>query len=232
MKRIIFLVAALLTVFSGIAAVTAYEGHQVDVKAHVENALMVNTAEVDFGTTFPEEVIEAQFYVGLSESFRTQLGYSSVQYKMYWEPKSTIGHTVGIDDIGNDGFFIPIWPHIAVQNDGVDFPRTAYVNKGNGIMEIGAGDLNKSDTCDTIHFLFTPPVFQGWYNAATDALNGNPVPVVLGPDYFYTTVETFACLTVDQGVIPGVAVPKTDLGSNFKIQVVNIVGEGNFNHPQ
>jgi len=222
MKKIIFLVAALLTVFSGIAAVTAYEGHMVDVKAHVENALMVSTAELNFGTVFPQEKLENQFYVGLSESFREQKRYSSVDYKMYWEPKPLEEGAWAPE--GWD-VFQAIWPYIVVQNDGVDFPKSAYVDKGNGIVEIGSSSLNKSDLCDTIHFVLDPPVFDKWYNKATDDLNGKTPSGILQAGQYYTTTETFGCLDVDGEEIPGVLVPQTDLGSNFKIQVTDVIGE-------
>jgi hypothetical protein len=215
MKKVIFLVAALLTVFSGIAAVTAYEGHAVDVKAHVENALMVETYEVNFGTVFPEADLETQFRVGLSESFVKQERYSTVKYNMYWEPKPI---EQGYTDLDKDGYFEAIWPSIAVQNDGVDFPIKDYKDMGNGIMYIGKATLSDTaeDACDTIHFILTPPVFEGYYNAATDALIGMPVPAILEEGEFYVTEETAVC-----GFKANV--PHADLGSNFKIQVTGIV---------
>ena len=223
MKKVIFLVAALMAVFSGIAAVSAYEGHQIDVKAHLENALMVEKYEVNFGTVFPQEALETQFRVGLSESFVAQTRYSSVKYNMYWEKKAV--HQGTIDPDG-DGFFLPIWPYIEVQNDGVDFPKAAYVDKGNGIWLIGAATLNRtSDACDEIHFILDPPVFDKWYNAATDTLIGKTPSGILtngaagvADDQYIVTEETAVCGFKAM-------VPKTDLGSNFKIQVTDIIGE-------
>jgi hypothetical protein len=214
MKKVIFLVAALMAVFSGIAAVSAYEGHQIDVKAHLENALMVEKYEVDFGIVFPQEKIETQFKVGLSESFMDQERYSTVEYKMYWEPKPI---EEGIMDPDKDGFFQPIFPYIEVKNDGVVYPNAAFINKGNGIWEIGAADLdNSADTCDIIHFKLNPPVFDKWYNKATDDLNGNTPSAVLVVPQYYTTVEEAECGFE-------AVVPHTDLGSNFKIQVTDII---------
>jgi hypothetical protein len=216
MKKLVLSgIVALILIVSGLTAVGAYEGHMVDVKAHVENALMVEKDQVDFGNAFPEEKIETQFKIGLSQSFRDQKRYSSVDYSMYWEPKSTVGYTVGIDDPANEGYFIPIWPYIAVQSDGVDFPISGYVDKGEGLWLIGSASMNMTDTCDDIHFSFNPPVFDKWYNKLTDP----KIPSgILGPTYYYTTVETSACTFT-------ATVPHTDLGSNFKIQVTDIYGD-------
>lgn len=68
MKKVILIFAAIVLVASGVAAVSAYEAHVINVKAHVENALSVNTSDVNFGTVFPEEWIVNHREVKLSES--------------------------------------------------------------------------------------------------------------------------------------------------------------------
>ena len=68
MKKTILILAALMMVVSGVAAVSAYEAHTVNVKAHVENALTVDIDEIDFGTVFPEEWLSDKFEVSLSDS--------------------------------------------------------------------------------------------------------------------------------------------------------------------
>jgi hypothetical protein len=212
MKKVIFLFAALMAVFSCIAAVSAYEGHMVDVKAHVENALMVQKAEVDFGITFPEEKVESQFLVGLSQSFRDQTRYSTVEYAMYWEPKPIGDHDVV--DLDQDGFFAPIWPFIAVSVGDKDYDMKDYVDKGNGLILIGSNKLYLvGNECDMIHFVFDPPVFEGWYNVLTDPRTPSGI---LAVGQFYTTVEEASCGFE-------AVVPHADLGSNFKIQVTDII---------
>ncbi len=220
MKRIIFLVAALLTVFSGIAAVTAYEGHMVDVKAHVENALMVQTDDVNFGTMFPEQEKETQFQVSLSESFRAQTAISTINYKMYWEPKAIYG---GALDPDGDGLFQAIWPYIAVSVNTQNYPISGYVQNANGTILIGADSVFlKGNQCDTIHLVFNAPVFDKWYNILTDPLT--PSGILKNeagkPAQYVVTSETSACDPTWTA-----PVPKTDLGNNFKIQVVGIVHE-------
>ncbi len=55
MKKILLGLSALVMVLSGVAMVSAYEAHLINVTAHVENALEVDTTPIDFGTVFPEE---------------------------------------------------------------------------------------------------------------------------------------------------------------------------------
>jgi hypothetical protein len=220
MKKVIFLFAALMAVFSCIAAVSAYEGHQVDVKAHVENALMVSDYDVDFGIVFPQEALESQFKVGLSQSFRDQERYSTVQYDMYWEPKLIAGHA-GVQDPDGDTYFEPIWPFINVMVNDKEYDQADYVFNQNGTILIGSQTLYlEGNECDIIHLVLDPPVFDGWYNVLTDPRKPSGVLSLgkdgIADDQFYTTVETAACGFT-------AVVPHADLGSNFKIQVTKVV---------
>ncbi|MDD5626611.1 MAG: DUF642 domain-containing protein [Patescibacteria group bacterium] len=51
---------------------SAFEAHVVNVTAKIENALDVPITELDFGTVFPEEVLNKTMAVNLSESFMEQ----------------------------------------------------------------------------------------------------------------------------------------------------------------
>lgn len=75
MKRIILIFGALLMVVSGVAAVSAYEAHVVNVTAHVENAIMTSTTDAgtEYGTVFPQEWHKRHVTVGLSSSAITEL---------------------------------------------------------------------------------------------------------------------------------------------------------------
>lgn len=209
MKKVIFLVAALLVVFSGVAAVSAYEGHMVDVKAHVENALMVNTVEADLGITFPEEKVETDIIVGLSESFRAQTRYSTVLYNVYWEPKPI---EEGYVDLDQDGYFEPIYPFIDLDIEGDNVYDVAK-DGPNGTIWVADGKLYMDDMCDTIHLVFDPPVFDKWYNILTDPRT--PSGVLEEGEYSVVTEEAACGFTA--------SVPHVDLGSNLKIQVTDVV---------
>ena len=221
MKKAIFIFASLLMVVSGVAAVSAYEAHVVDVKAHVENALGVPT-EFSFGTVFPEEVVEMDFRFGLSNSFvsENQTRVSDVHYAMKWEPKPI---EQGFLDPDEDGYFEPLAPWIVLTpvdaNDGA-LPQTkpAWVPA----WGIAWGELNKiipepeagptGDLCDYWHMTFDVPVFDKYYNSSTDPRTPSGVLVYANDDYIIT--EETVCGQV-------VKVPHADLGSNLKIQVIN-----------
>ena len=71
MKKIILGFGAFLMVVSGVAAVSAYEAHTVNVTAKVENALYCGapTLGLRYGTVFPEEWLVKDFAIGVSTSF-------------------------------------------------------------------------------------------------------------------------------------------------------------------
>jgi hypothetical protein len=232
MKRIIFLVAALLTVFSGVAAVTAYEGHAIDVKAHVENAILVDNYEADFGITFPQEPKEMSCWIGLSESFRSQPTWSTVNYSLYWEPKP-INHTpvggvpaTGIDP-DNDGMFEPIYPYISIKIDGAlqspDANKNITKNEVTAVYA-GSGDMSwSSDMQDDIHMIFTPPVVDKWYNVTTDP-KPNPGVLHLAENDYVITTEHFTD-GVSQTLMDALC-PHADLGSILKVQVTGFIVHG------
>lgn len=77
MKKVLLVLVALVVVLSGVAMVSAYEAHVINVKAKVENALTVTTAQVNYGTVFPEEWLTREFKVKHSVSF-CELGQTRV----------------------------------------------------------------------------------------------------------------------------------------------------------
>jgi len=227
MKKIIFLVAALLTVFSGIAAVSAFEGHLVDIKAHVENAIGVSTYELNIGTVFPQESVEGSVKYGLSSSFRGagNARNSSVLYNLYWELKP-IPQGANVAPVYQGSFYQPLNPYLSVDildGENTDVIDAAAVNtvpaSGTVAVLFGHGQLSKTaldgstgDLCDTFHFTFNVPVFRNWYNTITDPLV-HPGPVnVLEPNQYVVVNETICGVT-------NVPVPQADLGINLKIQV-------------
>jgi len=79
-----------MLVVSGVAAVSAYEAHIINVKAHVENALDVDTRSIDFGTVFPEEWFTKDVSITTSISFcaNDQRRVGTIYFKVYaaWKP--------------------------------------------------------------------------------------------------------------------------------------------------
>jgi len=88
-KKIILGLVAVVVVAGGVAGMSAFEAHIINVTAKIENALAVNTEAIDFGTVFPQEYLERPFTVSLSSSFlaEDQLRLGDVEYKIVQKPK-------------------------------------------------------------------------------------------------------------------------------------------------
>ena len=215
-KKAILIVAALLLVVSGVAAVSAYEGHLVNIKAHVENAIGVETYELDFGVSFPQEQRQEDLTWGLSESFLddTQDRVSSLTYDLYWELKTL---EEGAAPPYLDDYYVPLNPFLHVyflspDGDTIDDAAALTVPGVGTPVKFGTGYLAKADVtdddCDTLHFTFYVPVFEGYFNDLTN----DPYDYMLMEGEFITEVERI-CDTFD------VDVPHADLGIDLKIQV-------------
>lgn len=85
-------VAMVSTVVLSAAGFAAFEAHVVNVTAHIENALAVDPQEIEFGTVFPQEYLEKNFTISLSDSFmdEDQTRVKDVQYKIVSKPKCKI----------------------------------------------------------------------------------------------------------------------------------------------
>lgn len=86
-KKIILGLAAGIIVVAGIAAMSAFEAHVINVTAHIENALYVHPDKIHFGTVFPQEYVESDFTVELSTSFQAADRVDDVKYVIKQKPK-------------------------------------------------------------------------------------------------------------------------------------------------
>jgi len=85
-KKIILSIVAAIAVIGGVAAMSAYEAHVINVTAHIENALEVNTTPIEFGTVFPQEYLEKSFTMRLSSSFLAENRVDDVTYIIKQKP--------------------------------------------------------------------------------------------------------------------------------------------------
>jgi len=79
-RKIILGLGAVAIVIAGIASFSAWEAHIINVTAHIENALSVETEALDFGTVFPQEYLEKSFTIALSKSFMEEGDADDVNY--------------------------------------------------------------------------------------------------------------------------------------------------------
>ena len=90
-KKIILSLIAVVVVFGGVAAMSAYEAHVINVTAHIENALKVLpfSKELVFGAVFPQEYMEKPIWITTSESFceGDQRRVLNIDYKIVQKPK-------------------------------------------------------------------------------------------------------------------------------------------------
>lgn len=68
-KKIILGLIAVVAIAGGVAGMSAFEAHVVNVTATIENALSVIPEEIMFGTVFPQEALDKTLRVALSGSF-------------------------------------------------------------------------------------------------------------------------------------------------------------------
>jgi len=79
-----------IMVVAGVAMMSAYEAHIINVTAHIEDALKVTPdKELIFGTVFPQEHLEKRLFITTSTSFcdPTQRRVLNIDYKIVQKPK-------------------------------------------------------------------------------------------------------------------------------------------------
>ena len=86
-KKIILSLATLVAVIAGITGMAAFEAHVINVTAKIENALSVMPNEIVFGTVFPQEYVEEELVISLSESFIGETRVDDVNYVIKQKPK-------------------------------------------------------------------------------------------------------------------------------------------------
>jgi len=87
MKKALLITFALAIAVATVPMFAAFEAHVINVTAHIENALRVHTEELAFGTVFPQEYLELNFDIDLSDSFQGQDRVGVVEYVIKQKPK-------------------------------------------------------------------------------------------------------------------------------------------------
>ena len=191
MKKVILIFAALLLVASGVAAVSAYEAHVINVKAHVENALKVQTDNLDFGTVFPQEFLKYHRDIQLSPSAVEELGVEEgdldcVNVTLFVEWKELADNPFAYEDPPGSGNWTSstgyynwmgyfMWLGIdCEQPEGNETANMAKVGPPlagpPSAQTSGFSRLICDNETYTIGIAICAPVFEDYYNDLTDPL--------------------------------------------------------------
>lgn len=179
MKKAILIISALVMVVSGVAAVSAYEAHTVNVTAHVENALDTPSDLIIGGSAaFPEEWLTGDITVTSSTSFKTQTPErrTEIDFKVCAQPKTVLVPIEGDAYIWAGGFtFVstdydtdPLnatWVWIGPARDEVDPVPSPFCPTPNVTGTVGVA------TDETLTVGMDMPVFTGYYIPETDVLD-------------------------------------------------------------
>lgn len=101
MKKILMGLAAAGTAIAMVPLFAAFEAHVINVTARIENALSVPVTPITFGTVFPQEQLDGELPIQLSQSFLDEDRVDDVQYIIRQKPKCGVVH--------EDGTVNPSW---------------------------------------------------------------------------------------------------------------------------
>jgi uncharacterized protein YegL len=86
-KKILLGLVAAGTAVAVLPLFAAFEAHVINVTAKIENALSVPLEHIDFGTVFPQELLEQPLDIWLSDSFLAEDRVDDVDYIIRQKPK-------------------------------------------------------------------------------------------------------------------------------------------------
>ena len=114
-KRIILSLVTIAAVAIGVVGMSAFEAHIINVTAKIENSMSVDTESIEFGTVFPQEAMDYEVELSLSDSFMEEERADDVEYILRQKPKcwSETDQLFGLSRHEGDDFF-------CVQSDTAD----------------------------------------------------------------------------------------------------------------
>jgi hypothetical protein len=185
MKKVLLVLGALVMVLSGVAMVSAYEAHMVNVKAHIETAMVTSVPGagwLEFGTTFPEEFRVKWFTISTSGSFcgGEQTRMDTINYEVWVDRKTKLGGGyyrwlgdalyIGVDSTNlwpNDASAQPFPGDLVPVGPGWPPPIGPVISDNITKMDVD-GIPGADDGYDVIYVALDVPVFDEYYNADTD----------------------------------------------------------------
>lgn len=208
MKKILLGLVAMVAVVGGVAAMSAYEAHVINVTAHIENALYVHPDEIAFGTVFPQEYVDSQFTVELSSSFLAEDRVNDVAYVIKQKPKcECIVPDPGLEDC-------IYGPYAPVDYATHECPNADYEEMENLCPFLSKMDADLGDGNDTSHpsyyvedaagdYCITPiTVESSMLNFSSTGWGGWSCPA--GTKVIGGTTDCIESLAISQPAKPGV----------------------------
>ena len=142
---------------------SAFEAHIINVTAQIENGCLNKIDDIDFGTTFPQEKLDKEFDVELSQSFLASVEHDALSYHIVQKPKCWNGNeeepTFGqVTEENNefvcvdDGFTIlpVLCPYLSKHEISTDGTDNGGENDGPGISAFhglpGSWTINTSSS--------------------------------------------------------------------------------------
>lgn len=161
LKKIFGFAAVMTMIAISSAMFAAFEAHIINVTAHIENALSVNTEPVAFGTVFPQEFIEKDFQISLSDSFMDEPRVDDVKYVIKQKLKACPVHKESCGPACEK--LVPDDP-TCVEDTELETPHNPtgwhylslcpFLSKNN---EEGDGNLEQNDTSHPSYYIDNPP---------------------------------------------------------------------------
>jgi len=101
MKKIFAGLVGLATAVVALPMFAAFEAHVVNVTAKIENALFVHPQSIQYGTVFPQEHLDSDFFLTFSQSFsedgQARVGKVDYVIKQKPKPKQPFLNEVGVE---------------------------------------------------------------------------------------------------------------------------------------
>lgn len=174
MKKTLLLVGAVAICLATVPLFAAFEAHVINVTAHIENALSVDTTPIEYGIVFPEEVRHRTFQVDCSTSFQQQERIDDIHYKIVQKPKpKTVEDPRDLIYPRSFPNGIAAWNYCLNQTSDPEYLTYCYRNLCPFLQKMsseGEGDTEESaylaqsekDCEDTWSIAFDVPCIEGY----------------------------------------------------------------------
>lgn len=86
-KKILLSLFSAVAIVGGVIALSAFEAHIINVTADITNGLQLTIEEIPFGTVLPQEYLEKDFIIGLSQGFIDTPRLLNITYVIKQKPK-------------------------------------------------------------------------------------------------------------------------------------------------